>query len=259
MKISELSRRSGVSIPAIKYYLRDGLLPPGRATAANQASYGEDHLHRLRLIRVLIGVRKLPVNSVREILGAITEEGDLHQILGIVTEARPAALKKKQEQEAEAAERETEGVVDARRLVSEMGWDVANHTAAIHTLGEVLDALSGLGSDIDWQTLLPYAELADRTSELDIKQMHGTVGLLEQAERAVLVSVLLEPALLALRRLAQEDKSARVFSGHADEAGGADERDGADEAKEARKAPAARGGTPRSAPRGKPKGKPQGD
>ncbi|MEU6947897.1 MerR family transcriptional regulator [Streptomyces sp. NPDC046316] len=259
MKISELSRRSGVSIPAIKYYLRDGLLPPGRATAANQASYGEDHLHRLRLIRVLIGVRKLPVNSVREILGAITEEGDLHQILGIVTEARPAALKKKQEQEAEAAERETEGVADARRLVSEMGWDVANHTAAIHTLGEVLDALSGLGSDIDWQTLLPYAELADRTSELDIKQMHGTVGLLEQAERAVLVSVLLEPALLALRRLAQEDKSARVFSGHADEAGGAGEADRADEAEEARKAPAARGGKPRSAPRGKPKGKTQGD
>ncbi|MEU6987947.1 MerR family transcriptional regulator [Streptomyces sp. NPDC046324] len=256
MKISELSRRSGVSIPAIKYYLRDGLLPPGRATAANQASYGEDHLHRLRLIRVLIGVRKLPVNSVREILGAITEEGDLHQILGIVTEARPAALKKKQEQEAEAAERETEGVVDARRLVSEMGWDVANHTAAIHTLGEVLDALSGLGSDIDWQTLLPYAELADRTSELDIKQMHGTVGLLEQAERAVLVSVLLEPALLALRRLAQEDKSARLFGGHAD---GADETDGADAAEEAREAPAARGGKPRSAPRGKPKGKPQGD
>ncbi|WP_079168555.1 MerR family transcriptional regulator [Streptomyces colonosanans] len=245
MKISELSRRSGVSIPAIKYYLRDGLLSPGRATAANQASYGEDHLHRLRLIRVLIGVRKLPVNSVREILGAITEEGDLHQIFGIVTEARPAALKKKQEQEAEAAaERETEGVADARRLVSEMGWDVANHTAAIHTLGDVLDALSGLGSDIDWHTLLPYAELADRTSELDIKQMHGTSGLLEQAERAVLVSVLLEPALLALRRLAQEDKSARLFSGHADEA------------EEAQKA---QGDKPRSAPKEEPKGKPQGD
>ncbi len=28
MRISELSRRSGVSIPTIKYYLRDGLLPP---------------------------------------------------------------------------------------------------------------------------------------------------------------------------------------------------------------------------------------
>lgn len=252
MKISELSRRSGVSIPAIKYYLRDGLLPPGRATAANQASYGEDHLHRLRLIRVLIGVRKLPVNSVREILGAITEEGDLHQIFGIVTEARPAALKKKQEQEAEAAERETEGVADARRLVSAMGWDVANHTAAIHTLGDVLDALSGLGSDIDWETLLPYAELADKTSELDIKQMHGTTGLLEQAERAVLVSVLLEPALLALRRLAQEDKSAHVFSRQPEEN---------EEAPEGRKAKArgTRGGGTRSAPEREPKGRPAGD
>ncbi|MFI1186274.1 MerR family transcriptional regulator [Streptomyces californicus] len=214
MKISELSRRSGVSIPAIKYYLRDGLLPPGRATAANQASYSDDHLHRLRLIRVLTGVRKLSVSSVREILGAITEEGDLHQIFGIVTEARPAALQEKLEQvaEAEAAEQEPRGLVDARRLVSEMGWDVSDHTAAIYALGDVLDALGTLSSDIDWQALLPYAELADRTSELDIKQMHGTHGLLEQAERAVLVSVLLEPALLALRRLAQEDKSAALFS-----------------------------------------------
>ncbi len=46
MRISELSRRSGVSIPTIKYYLRDGLLPAGRATAANQADYDEDHLRR---------------------------------------------------------------------------------------------------------------------------------------------------------------------------------------------------------------------
>ncbi|MEU1039819.1 MerR family transcriptional regulator [Streptomyces sp. NPDC005551] len=213
MKISELSRRSGVSIPAIKYYLRDGLLPPGHATAANQASYGEDHLHRLRLIRTLIGVRRLSVNSVREILSAVTEEGDLHQIFGIVIDARPPALKQKQEQEEEAQEeQETPGVTDARSLISRMGWDVSAHTAAIQTLGDVLDALGELGADIDWQTLLPYAELADRTSELDIAQMHGTSDLLEQAERAVLVSVLLEPALLALRRLAQEDKSARLFS-----------------------------------------------
>ncbi|MFC9947409.1 MerR family transcriptional regulator [Streptomyces pratensis] len=220
MKISELSRRSGVSIPAIKYYLRDGLLPPGHATAANQASYSEDHLHRLRLIRTLIGVRRLPVSSVREILGAITEEGDLHQIFGIVIDARPAALKQKQEQDARAAEQETTGVTDVRRLISEMGWDVATHTAAIQTLGDVLDALSELKADIDWQTLLPYAELADRTSELDVEQMHGTSDLLEQAERAVLVSVLLEPALLALRRLAQEDKSARLFSHTAEKGNG---------------------------------------
>ncbi|WP_217129117.1 MerR family transcriptional regulator [Streptomyces sp. AC558_RSS880] len=214
MKISELSRRSGVSIPTIKYYLRDGLLPPGQATAANQADYGEEHLRRLRLIRTLVGVRRLPVGAVKEILGAITEEGDLHQIFGIVTDARPATQRQKQlARERREAGEETGGVKDARELVAEMGWEVHPGTAAVQSLGEVLDALSDMDSGIDWRSLLPYARLADHISELDVRQMEGASGVLELAERAVLVSVLLEPALLAMRRLAQEDKSARLFGG----------------------------------------------
>ncbi|MFF8033509.1 MULTISPECIES: MerR family transcriptional regulator [unclassified Streptomyces] len=219
MKISELSRRSGVSIPTIKYYLRDGLLPQGQATAANQADYGEEHLRRLRLIRTLLGVRRLSVSAVKEILGAITEEGDLHQIFGIVTDARPATRLQKQAREEQTSEEESAGVTAARRLITEMGWEVSPGTAAIQTLGDVLDALEDVDSGIGWQSLLPYARLTDRMSELDVKQMNGASGLLELAERAVLVSVLLEPALLALRRLAQEDKSARLFSGSPDGGG----------------------------------------
>ncbi|MEW1866689.1 MerR family transcriptional regulator [Streptomyces caelestis] len=216
MKISELSRRSGVSIPTIKYYLRDGLLPPGRATAANQADYGEEHLRRLRLVRTLVGVRRLPVGAVKEILGAVTEQGgDLHQIFGIVTDARPVTQQQKQarEREREEAGEETGGVADARELVAAMGWEVNPGTAAVRSLGEVLDALADMDAGIDWRSLLPYARLADRISELDVQQMNGVSGVLELAERAVLVSVLLEPALLAMRRLAQEDKSARLFGG----------------------------------------------
>lgn len=43
MKISELSRRTGVPVASIKYFLRQGLLPAGRATAATLAEYGEEH------------------------------------------------------------------------------------------------------------------------------------------------------------------------------------------------------------------------
>ena len=49
MRIAELSRQSGVPVPTIKYYLREGLLPAGELTSPNQASYGETHLRRLRL------------------------------------------------------------------------------------------------------------------------------------------------------------------------------------------------------------------
>ena len=37
MRISELSTASGVPVPTLKFYLREGLLPPGDAIAVNQA------------------------------------------------------------------------------------------------------------------------------------------------------------------------------------------------------------------------------
>ncbi|UUY52676.1 MerR family transcriptional regulator (plasmid) [Streptomyces yangpuensis] len=244
MKVSELSRRTGVQVPLIKHYLRQGLLHPGRATASNQADYGEDHVHRLRFIRTLIGIRGLSIGATKEILDAITaEQDDLHQVFGIVLGVRPTTLEehtgtqqpptktKAKAKTVAGTEPGSEptatpmptpvptqapvpaGLADARMLIAEMEWDVSPGNPAAHTLAEVLAALGDLGADIDWRGLLPYARLADSIADVDVRQMHGERDLLAQAERAVLVSVLLEPALLALRRLAQESKSARHFGG----------------------------------------------
>ncbi|MEU9851988.1 MerR family transcriptional regulator [Streptomyces sp. NPDC047974] len=222
MKVSELSRRTGVRVPLIKYYLREGMLPPGRATAANQADYGEDHVRRLRLIRTLIGTRGLSAGATKEILDAITGgQEDLHQVLGIVLGVRPAkGAEPAPAPDPEASDPDPEGLAAARGLIGAMGWDVSPGNPATRTLAEVLTALDHLGTDVDWRTLLPYARLADDMAELDLRQLDGGGDPLAQAERAVLVTVLLEPALLALRRLAQEDKSSRLFGGaHADGAG----------------------------------------
>ena len=54
MRISELSRRSGVPVATIKYYRREGLLPEGRALNPTTVEYDEEHIQRLRLIRSLI-------------------------------------------------------------------------------------------------------------------------------------------------------------------------------------------------------------
>src|SRR3954466_10059870 len=70
MRISELSRRSGVPVPTIKFYLREHLLPPGLATAATQAQYGEEHVARLRLVRALVDVGRLPLAGGPSGLGA---------------------------------------------------------------------------------------------------------------------------------------------------------------------------------------------
>ncbi|MEV6395407.1 MerR family transcriptional regulator [Streptomyces sp. NPDC051907] len=205
MRISELSRRSGVPITTIKHYLREGLLPPGRPTAATQAEYTEAHLRRLRLIRALIGVRGLSTKAAREVLAAVSEhEADTHQILGLVLGARPTST-------TEPAARP--GAAETDALLSEMGWEVSPHAPARAVVAQTLETLRTLGVEYDWRSLIPYAALAERTATLDLDQLNATADPLEQAERAVLLTVLLEPALLALRRLAQEDESAKRYGG----------------------------------------------
>src|SRR2546429_1914232 len=50
VRISDLSRQTGVPTATIKFYLREHLLPPGAMTARNQADYGSEHLRRVRVL-----------------------------------------------------------------------------------------------------------------------------------------------------------------------------------------------------------------
>ncbi|MEU0914241.1 MULTISPECIES: MerR family transcriptional regulator [Streptomyces] len=222
MRISELSRRSGVSIPTIKYYLRDGLLPAGRPTAANQAEYDEDHVRRLRLIRSLIGVRGLSVSATKDVLAAVDEQqGDVHLLLGLVLGALPVERSGRPPRRDGAAEPAGAGAAepagardaaeDVAALTAEMGWKTSPNPPAAQVVAETLETMRALGVDYDWRSLVPYAELADRAARLDLDQLRDAGDPLQQAERAVLLTVLLEPALLALRRLAQEHHSALRF------------------------------------------------
>ncbi|MFJ8624869.1 MerR family transcriptional regulator [Kitasatospora sp. NPDC093550] len=200
MRISELSRRSGVPTATIKYYLREGLLPPGRATAATQAEYDETHLRRLRLVRALIGVRGLSVSATKEVLGAVAAHaGERHQVLGLVLGARPV------DEDAEPAP----GAPEVDALIGELGWQVSEHAPARAVLGETLETLRSLDEEVSHAALLGYAALAERTAALDLDQLDPQADPVDQAESALLRTVLLEPALLALRRLAQENESAR--------------------------------------------------
>ncbi|MDX2547397.1 MerR family transcriptional regulator [Streptomyces sp. WI04-05B] len=201
MRMSELSRHSGVSVTTIKYYLREGLLQAGRQLSATQAEYDESHLRRLRLIRALIGVRGLSVSTTREVLGALDEHSaDTHRLLGLGLGAIRLAC----ETEADSPE---PAEVDA--LIEELGWNVHQAAPARGTLAETLASLRTLGSPLDARELLPYARLAEQTAVLDLDQLDGIEDPLEVVERALLLTVLLEPALLALRRMAQENESAR--------------------------------------------------
>jgi hypothetical protein len=96
----------------------------------------------------------------------------------VVAKALNAASTARESGQAEDAVAPTEpgahGLMDARSLVAEMGWCVPSAAAATRQLGRILDTLTELGVDIDWQALLPYAQLADRISGLDCRRLRTT-------------------------------------------------------------------------------------
>src|SRR5712664_1393717 len=68
MRIAELSRDTGVPVPTIKFYLREGLIPAGERTSPNQMQYDETHVQRLKLVRALVDVGGLSVAGARNVL-----------------------------------------------------------------------------------------------------------------------------------------------------------------------------------------------
>ncbi|MFF0203809.1 MerR family transcriptional regulator [Streptomyces sp. NPDC005017] len=204
MRIKELSRLSGVPVATIKYYLREGLLPPGRPTAATQAEYDEQHVRRLKLVRALIGVRGLSVSAAKNVVNAVTEEQtDVHTLLGLVSGMWPLGT----DPGGQALCETPPGDSETDALLAELGWSVTEHNPARQVLDHTLLTLRSLGMDYDWRFLLPYARLVHGIAALDLDQLRAPLDPLEKAEQAVLLTFLLEPALLALRRLAQEAES----------------------------------------------------
>lgn len=68
MKIGELAKKSGVPKETIHSYIRCGLLRKPHKCGVNQASYTENHLEQLLLIKDLRENFFLPISEIKEIL-----------------------------------------------------------------------------------------------------------------------------------------------------------------------------------------------
>lgn len=68
--IDELAERCGVSVRAIRFYIAQGLLP-GPGSRGKSATYGEEHLERLRLIRQL-SERHVPLAKIQALLQGLS-------------------------------------------------------------------------------------------------------------------------------------------------------------------------------------------
>ncbi len=68
MKMKELEARTGVNREAIRFYIREGLLPEPDKPRRNVAHYSEEHVERTRLIKKLQEDHFLPLKMVKSVL-----------------------------------------------------------------------------------------------------------------------------------------------------------------------------------------------
>lgn len=208
MKVSELSARSGRSVPTIKYYLREGLLPPGRRTAANQADYGEEHLHRLRLITTLLDIGGLPVATVRAVLEAVDDEDmSMHEVLGV---AHYGLALRRTDVPASGPAAEAGAEID--RFIDDLGWRVKADAPGRRELAGALASLRELGWTVGADVFSPYARLADELAAWELAHTPASGSRSRTVEAVVVGTVVFEAALVALRRLAEEHHSAARFA-----------------------------------------------
>ncbi|WP_213453360.1 MerR family transcriptional regulator [Rhizomonospora bruguierae] len=209
MRIAELSRRSAVPVATIKYYQREGLLPPGELTSPNQARYDERHLDRLRLVRALIEVGRLPVATVRELLAFLDQsEMNPHYKLGKVLRTVTAA---RSGSPGEADEAVAAGTKEVEALIERRGWQVAPGAPARRTLAEALAALRRVGGDDIADLIDEYAALAERVAAIDLRLVRSRATPEAMVYGALLGETLGDTMFTALRWLAQEDASARAL------------------------------------------------
>jgi DNA-binding transcriptional MerR regulator len=197
-----LSQASGVPVATIKYYLREGLLHDGRLTSATQAQYDQSHVARLRLVRALVGAGGLSVAAAREVLDQLAHPpASMHDLLGEVQRLLGPRVDNEVDTRAAAS------------VIERMGWRLkTTDPAPVRRLAAALAAIDAADFTLPEDDVLDYARAMQGLAEQEVAGVPA--GPREAAVRyTVLGTILVEPLLLALRRLAQIDASARRFGG----------------------------------------------
>lgn len=204
MRISELSAATGAAVPTIKYYLREGLLPEGERSSPTQASYSEKHVERLRVIRALLD-SGVSIAASRRVLRALDAgPGDPHAVLG--------------EAHAAVAPDEDAGLdlKEVERLVEGLGWHSGMCDAAVlQAVARAMRGIEAAGFAVPDAVMTEYLRSMRRIADAEIDHM-PTDSAEAAVQYVVLGSVLVEPLLLALRRVAQQVSSGERFGRPAD-------------------------------------------
>jgi DNA-binding transcriptional MerR regulator len=199
VRLAELSERTGVSVATLKYYLREDLLHPGTTVSRTQADYDESHVERVRLVRALSELGGLSLATVGRILEVITSPG---QDWLTVLETAQRALIEGRKAPARADTGRASAWLEAR------GWEVDPDDPFIDDLDRAWEACDHAGIGLDEARMDRYADHVEGVAQIDVATVPAEP---EAAIRQVIIgTILVDPVLAALRRLAQQHVSRGV-------------------------------------------------
>lgn len=199
MRISELSTTTQIPVATLKYYLREGLLHSGTPTSRTQATYDETHVDRVRLIRALLESGQLSLSHVQQVLETLDGPPvSRHDLLGTAQRAITPPIPKHPDDEWTRT---------ATQFAARHGWRIDDEDPLLVLLGEQMRALAAAEPELADEALLArYASAADELAAIDISVVPEAP---DEALRRVAVGTLLsDPLILTLRRLAQQALSA---------------------------------------------------
>jgi DNA-binding transcriptional MerR regulator len=211
LTISELSAASRTSVATIKFYLREGLLPEADLSAERRAFYGEVHLRRLRVIFALRAVGGLSVQTIREICRVLDGRGPrpVPEAVARTMDALARRPKSGRTREVATARAELLEFLQSKDLrVRPRAGTLVDLAAALVALRHVI------GPEVGPRELEPYLDamcaLADRDYRANRHLFADPAAAPEAAAlAAVLGTVLWEPVLVLLRRVALEHVAQR--------------------------------------------------
>lgn len=177
MLLHELAEATGVSAASIKYYRREGLLPPGERITTTRQDYGRAHVERLELIQVLREVAGAPIARIAQVT-ALLDDPDV-PLIEVLAESQTLALGLEDPADgadgAEAAGGEHPSIAP---LLAHLGWPDVD-SAPRRALDRLLHSLEEWEAPTDLGMLLRYAEPMAQIARSDVDWMSTGAGPVE--------------------------------------------------------------------------------
>lgn len=203
MRVSELSAQSGVPVPTIKYYVREGLLPAGERVAGRLSEYDDSHVRRLRLLRALREVGGVPVPQLLEVVAVVDSAASLQTVLGTAADALAG----------DPGETDEESRAQADAVVEQAGWSRVRPDARERAnLAALLRSARRHGTHLSPEAIEEYAAVADQVARREIDALARADDRTRVVERMVVGTVVYGELLQVLRRLAEEHHSWERFA-----------------------------------------------